>query len=71
MPIKEHIKLHVPEDEADGEERYECTILFKMRLIDKYLDFTAYWPATGEHRVTIKGCHKHLNVISAFGTGTA
>ncbi|KAF1845331.1 uncharacterized protein K460DRAFT_416606 [Cucurbitaria berberidis CBS 394.84] len=71
MPLKEHIELYVPKNGEDGEERFECKILIKMKLIDKHLDFTAYWPADGPHLITIKGCHKHINVVSAFASGTA
>ncbi|CAO2655819.1 Nn.00g046220.m01.CDS01 [Neocucurbitaria sp. VM-36] len=71
FPIKEHIELYVPKDEDDGAERYECTILIKMKLIDSHLEFTAYWPATGLHQITIKGRHNHMNVVSAFNPGTA
>ena len=70
LPIKQHVQLYNPKDRDDGEQRYEVTVLFKMRLIDKYLDFTAYWPAGDQPQVTIKGCHKHLNVVSAFKPGT-
>lgn len=71
MPIKAHLELYTAADEEDGEDRYEPVVRIKMRVIDKFLDFTAYYPSKGPPLVTIQGVHEHLNLVSAFRPGTA
>ena len=69
--IKEHVELQTAEDEEDGQDRYEINVRFEMRVIDKHVDFYAYWPAEGQPQVTVTGVHQHVNLISAFKPGTA
>jgi len=71
MPMKPHVQLHTAVGDDDGVNRYEVVIRIKMRVIDKYLDFTAYYPSTGRPLVTIQGDHEPINVVSAFEPGTA
>ncbi|KAI8935379.1 hypothetical protein NX059_007962 [Plenodomus lindquistii] len=70
MPIKPYLKLQTADDDGDGQDRYEPVVRIEMKIIDKYLDFTAYYPAEGVPKVSIRGVHEHINVISAFKPGT-
>ncbi len=71
FPIRQQLTLIIAEDEEDGEDHYDVNVELQMRLIDKHLYFTAYWPSKVNAQFTIQGEHKHINVISAFRPGTA
>ncbi|KAF2853307.1 hypothetical protein T440DRAFT_549037 [Plenodomus tracheiphilus IPT5] len=70
IPIMPYLQMHTADGADDGQDRYEVVIRIKMKIIDKHLNFTAYYPASGVPQVTIQGVHEHLNVVSAFQPGT-
>jgi hypothetical protein len=69
--LKDEIRRQSPE-EFDNEENYiEVNIRIRLKIIDRNLDFTAYWPADDpDNAKVIRGSHKLMNVVSAFKPGT-
>ncbi|CBY00364.1 hypothetical protein IAQ61_011296 [Plenodomus lingam] len=70
MPIRPYLQLLKANGADEGQDRYEPTIKIKMKIIDKHLDFVAYYPAEGHPQITIQGVHEHFSVISWFEPGT-
>jgi hypothetical protein len=65
------MKMYVPPDSDHGFERYEVTLRIQMKVIDRYLEFTAYWPADSDDAVAIQGSQASFDLSSAFKPGTA
>jgi hypothetical protein len=59
-------------EEFDDEDNYiEVNIRIRLTIIDRNLEFTAYWPADDpEGAQVVRGSQMLLNVVSAFRPGT-
>jgi|TARA_R110002003_G_scaffold70_3_gene6316 hypothetical protein len=69
--LKTRIQMFVPPDTDHGEERYEATLRIEMTVIDRHLEFTAYWPTNDKEAIAIQGSQASFDVSSAFKPGTA
>jgi hypothetical protein len=69
--LKTRIQMFVPPDTDHGEERYEATLRIEMTVIDRHLEFTAYWPTNDKEAIAIRGSQVSFDVSSAFKPGTA
>jgi hypothetical protein len=63
--------MYVPPDTDHGSEHYEVTLLIRMKVIDRHLEFMAYWPANDENAAAIQGSQTSFDLSSAFKPGTA
>ena len=69
--LKDRIQMYVPPDTDHGAERYNVTIRVVMKVIDRHLEFVAYWPADDENAAVIQGSQMSFDLTSAFKPGTA
>jgi hypothetical protein len=69
--LKDLVQMHTPVDDEDGSERFEVTLRIHMRVIDRYVEFAAYWPAGDANAEPIQGSQKGFDISSAFRPGTA
>jgi hypothetical protein len=69
--LKNRIKMYVPPDAEQGSERYEVTLRIRVKVIDRHLEFVAYWPDNDENAATIYGSQTIFDLSSAFKPGTA
>jgi hypothetical protein len=65
------MKMYVPSDTDHGSERYEVTLRIQMKVIDRHMEFTAYWPADDDDAVAIQGSQASFDLSSAFSPGTS
>jgi len=64
------MKLYIPPDAEEGSERYEVTLLVRMKVIDRHLEFTAHWPADDKNATAIPGSQTCFELSAAFKPGT-
>ncbi|KAH4006322.1 hypothetical protein HBI56_024010 [Parastagonospora nodorum] len=68
--LQDRMKLYIPPDAEEGSERYEVTLLVRMKVIDRHLEFTAYWPADDDNAAAIPGSQTCFDLSAAFEPGT-
>jgi hypothetical protein len=69
--LRDKITMIVPQDGDEGSERYDVTIRVAMKVIDRHLEFIAYWPADDKNAAAIQGSQMAFDITSAFKPGTA
>jgi hypothetical protein len=69
--LKDRIQIYVPPDAEHGFERYEVMLRIRMKVIDRHLEFVAYWPDNDEDAATIYGSQTVFDLSSTFKPGTA
>jgi hypothetical protein len=69
--LKDRIQLYIPPDNDHGYHRYEVTIKIKLKVIDRHLEFTAYWPPDDENAAAIQGSQAGFDLSAVFPAGTA
>jgi hypothetical protein len=69
--VRDAIRAQSPEEFADEKNYTEVNIRVRLTIIDRNLEFTAYWPADDtENAKVIRGSQMSVNVVSAFRPGT-
>jgi len=63
--------MYVPPNTDHGPERYDVEIRITLKVIDRHLEFTAYWPADDENAAAIQGSQSVFDITSAFKPGVA
>ncbi|KAF2025869.1 hypothetical protein EK21DRAFT_103649 [Setomelanomma holmii] len=63
-----HLKSRI---ELFDEEWYEVVLRIELLVIDRNLQFTAYWPANSENATAIQGSQTSFDMSTAFKPGTA
>jgi hypothetical protein len=69
--VRDAIRAQSPEEFADEDNYIEVNIRVRLTIIDRNLEFMAYWPADDpEGAQVVRGSQMLLNVVSAFKPGT-
>jgi hypothetical protein len=69
--LKDRMEMYTAVDEEDGSDRFEMTLRICLRIIDRHMQFAAYWPANDANAPAIQGNLMGLDISSAFKPGTA
>jgi hypothetical protein len=69
--LQDRMEMYIAADEEDGYDRFEVTLRICLRIIDRHMQFAAYWPANDTNAQAIQGSLKSLDISSAFKPGTA
>jgi hypothetical protein len=69
--LQDHIELYTPPDDNDGWERYEVTLRIRIQVIDRHLEFTAYWPDDDANAAPIRGTQTCFDLSAVFKPDTA
>jgi hypothetical protein len=56
---------------ANGVDWYEVKLRVEVTLIDRHIDFVAYWPPDDEDAAAIRGRQTGFDLSSVFRPGTA
>lgn len=55
----------------DGSKHYEVMLRIVLTVIDRHLEFAAYWPADDKDAAPVQGSQKRFGMTTAFRPGTA
>jgi len=58
--------MYVPPTTEEGSERYDVTIRVVFKVIDRHLEFAAYWPSDDENSIAIQGSQVGFDITLAF-----
>jgi hypothetical protein len=62
--------MYVHQEGDESFDRYEITLRIRMTVIDRHMEFAAYWPAEDEGAAAIQGSQSTFDMSSAFKPGT-
>jgi hypothetical protein len=69
--LKDQMQMHIPDDGDDGSERYEVVLRIELKVIDRHMEFTAFWPHDDKNAQAIPGSQASFDMASTFKLGTA
>jgi hypothetical protein len=69
--LKNQMETLIPPVNENGSDHFQVTLRIHMRVIDRHLEFAAYWPANDANGEAIRGSQKCFDISSAFKPGTA
>lgn len=68
--LREVAPLYIPEEGEAGSERYEVTLRVELKVIDRHMEFTAYYLADDKNAEPIPDSQISFDVSAPFAPGT-